>query len=99
LPSPAADLIVLDTLGKLADRGYRIGGYCLDGRRLVAVSLTLTMLMLERGRAVPRYAWRPCGALAAARRRRTALPDRRKTKGPNPARFGPKSLGDALHLG
>jgi hypothetical protein len=48
MPSPAADLIVLDTLGKLADHGYGIGGYCLACRRLFNVSLTV--LMLERGR-------------------------------------------------
>jgi hypothetical protein len=27
-PSPAADLIVLDTLGKLHAHGHGIGGYC-----------------------------------------------------------------------
>ena len=48
MPSPLADLIVLDTLGKLADHGYGIGGYCLPCRRLFNVSLTV--LMLERGR-------------------------------------------------
>ena len=47
MPSPAADLIVLDTLGKLADHGYGIDGYCLACRRLFNVSLTV--LMLERG--------------------------------------------------
>jgi hypothetical protein len=34
MPSPLADLIVLDTLGKLAEHGYSVGGYCLDCRRL-----------------------------------------------------------------
>ena len=48
MPSPLADLIVLDTLGKLYAHGHGIGGYCLDCRRLFAVSLTV--LMLERGR-------------------------------------------------
>jgi hypothetical protein len=48
MPSPLADLIVLDTLGKLAGYGYGVGGYCLDCRRLFAVSLAV--LMLERGR-------------------------------------------------
>jgi hypothetical protein len=43
MPSPLADLIVLDTLGKLADHGY-----CLACRRLFGVSLTV--LILERGR-------------------------------------------------
>jgi hypothetical protein len=48
MPSPLADLIVLDTLGKLADHGHGIGGYCLACRRRFAVSMTV--LMLERGR-------------------------------------------------
>jgi hypothetical protein len=48
MPSPLADLIVLDTLGKLHAHGYGVGGYCLDCRRLFAVSLTV--LILERGR-------------------------------------------------
>jgi hypothetical protein len=48
MASPLADLIILDTLGKLADHGHGIGGYCLDCRRLFTVSMTL--LLLERGR-------------------------------------------------
>jgi hypothetical protein len=40
--------MVLNTLGKLAEHGYGVGGYCMDCRRLFAVSLTV--LMLERGR-------------------------------------------------
>jgi hypothetical protein len=41
-------LIILDTLGKLADHGHGIGGYCLDCRRLFQVSMAV--LILERGR-------------------------------------------------
>jgi hypothetical protein len=48
MPSPVADLIVLDTLGKLEAHGHGIGGYYLASRRLFAVSMTV--LMLERGR-------------------------------------------------
>jgi hypothetical protein len=46
MPSPLADLIVLNTLSMLAGHGYGVGGYCLDCRRLFAVSLTV--LTLER---------------------------------------------------
>jgi hypothetical protein len=48
MPSPLADQIVIDTLGKLHAHGYGVGGYCLDCRRLFAVSMMV--LMLERGR-------------------------------------------------
>jgi hypothetical protein len=47
MPSPLADLVVLDTLGKLAGHGYGVGGYCLD---CVGCSPSLAVLMLERGR-------------------------------------------------
>jgi hypothetical protein len=45
--SPAADLIVLDTLGKLYAHGHGIGGYCLTCQRVSSVSLPA--LIMERG--------------------------------------------------
>jgi hypothetical protein len=38
MPSPLADLIVLDTLGKLRAHGHGIGGYCLVCQRIFDVS-------------------------------------------------------------
>jgi hypothetical protein len=43
----SADLIVLDTLGKLYARGHGMGGYCLTCQRVFAVSLPA--LIKERG--------------------------------------------------
>jgi hypothetical protein len=37
--SPAPDLIVIDTLGKLAAHRHGVGGYCRDCRRLFSVSM------------------------------------------------------------
>jgi hypothetical protein len=48
MATPLADLIILDTLGKLEAHGHGIGGYCLACQRLFDVSMTV--LMLERGR-------------------------------------------------
>ena len=45
--SPAANPIVLDTLGKLEAHGHGVGGYCLACRRLFDVSLWA--LIGERG--------------------------------------------------
>jgi hypothetical protein len=39
MASPAADLIVLDTLGKLHARGYGISGYCCPCRRYFRVPM------------------------------------------------------------
>jgi hypothetical protein len=47
MPSPAASLIVRDTLSKFAEHGDGIGGYCLNCRRLFNVSLAV--LIFERG--------------------------------------------------
>jgi hypothetical protein len=37
MPSPLADMIVLDTLGKLYARGHGVGGHCRACRRLFSV--------------------------------------------------------------
>jgi hypothetical protein len=47
MPSPNADLIVLDTLGKLYAHGHGMRGYCLTCQRVFAVSLPA--LIKERG--------------------------------------------------
>jgi hypothetical protein len=39
MPSPGADLIVLDTLGKLYAHSHGIGGYCLVSQRVFDVSM------------------------------------------------------------
>jgi hypothetical protein len=67
MPSPAANPIVLDTLGKLEAHGHGIGGYCLDCRRLFAVSLAL--LMLDRGRDCSPIRMAPLRCLGCGGRR------------------------------
>jgi hypothetical protein len=64
--------IAIDTLGRLAEHGHGIGGYCRDCRRLFAVSLTV--ICWSAAETISRSAWRRCGALAATSgARNTAL--------------------------
>jgi hypothetical protein len=51
MPLPAADLIVLDTLGKLADHGHGVGRYCLPCRRYSGVPMPV--LIAARGADSP----------------------------------------------
>jgi hypothetical protein len=67
-------------LGKLAGHGYGIRGYCLDCRRLFAVSLTV--LMMERGRDCSPIRMTPlrcpgCGRAAHAVQHHRAIEGRR----------------------
>jgi hypothetical protein len=45
-PSPAADQIVLDSLGKLAAHGHGVGGYCRACRRLFWVSCSADRVLV-----------------------------------------------------
>jgi hypothetical protein len=47
MPSPAADTIVLDTLGKLYAHGHGLSGYCRPCRRFFRVSMPV--LIAARG--------------------------------------------------
>jgi hypothetical protein len=65
--SPAPDLIVIDTLGKLAAHGHGVGGYCRDCRGLFSVSMPA--LIHERRAESPVVGMTPlpcpgCGGIA-----------------------------------
>jgi hypothetical protein len=47
MPSPAADLIVLDTIGKLHAHGHGLNGYCRPCRRFFKVPMPV--LIAARG--------------------------------------------------
>ena len=57
MASPAADLIVLDTLGKLYAHGHGINGYCRTCRRYFCVPMPL--LIAARGADSPVVGMRP----------------------------------------
>ena len=57
MPSPAADLIVLDTIGKLYAHGHGLSGYCRPCRRYFLVPMTL--LIATRGPDSPVVGMRP----------------------------------------
>jgi hypothetical protein len=57
MPSPAADLIVLDTLGKLYAHGHGINGYCRPCRRFFRVPMPV--LIAARGADSPVVGMRP----------------------------------------
>jgi hypothetical protein len=54
---PAPDLIVIDTLGKLAAHGHGVGGCCRACRRLFSVSMPA--LIRERGADSPVVGMKP----------------------------------------
>jgi hypothetical protein len=72
MPSPLADLILLDTLGKRAGHGYAIGGYCLDCRRLFADT---------HGAAAVSWLWRAQPEICRSGVRRERLQCRLELKG------------------
>jgi hypothetical protein len=57
MASPAADLIVLDTLGKLYAHGHGLTGYCRPCRRYFRVPMPL--LIAARGGDSPVVGMRP----------------------------------------
>jgi hypothetical protein len=57
MPSPAAELIVLDTIGKLAGHGYGLSGYCRPCRRFFLVPMPV--LIAARGADSPVVGMRP----------------------------------------
>jgi hypothetical protein len=57
MASPAADLIVLDTLGKLYAHGYGLNGYCRPCRRFFHVPMP--SLIAARGADSPMVGMRP----------------------------------------
>ena len=57
MASPAADLIVLDTIGKLYAHGHGINGYCRTCRRYFRVPMSV--LVTGRGADSPVVGMRP----------------------------------------
>jgi hypothetical protein len=57
MPSPAADQIVLDTLGKLYSHGHGLTGYCRPCRRFFRVPMPV--LIAARGADSPVVGMRP----------------------------------------
>jgi hypothetical protein len=57
MASPAADLIVLDTLGKLYAHGHGLNGYCRSCRRYFRVPMPV--LIATRGADSPVVGMRP----------------------------------------
>jgi hypothetical protein len=66
MASPAADLIVRDTLGKLHAHGHGLSGYCRPCRRFFLV--TMPVLIAARGADSPVVGMRPLRCATAARR-------------------------------
>jgi hypothetical protein len=69
MPSPAADLVVLDTIGKLYAHGHGLNGYCRTCRRYFGASMSAPIAM--RGANSPVVGMRSltCAPFAALRRR------------------------------
>jgi hypothetical protein len=57
LASPAVDLVVLDTIGKLRARGHGLGGHCRPCRRFFHVPMPV--LIAARGADSPVVGMRP----------------------------------------